>query len=437
MRVFTVTKLLLPALLGACQSSEKAQVQIRFEKTESRLAKLASRDMKLASTSTFQSDYCYFVNVSAADGSACASGASSLLGKVSGITAKGGQIQVEATAGKTARFDLLAFPKAGGCSGAFSVEDKGSGRFVAKVDGQAIEPVWLVGTKTHAVTSGTQVVTMAILGDSAAEMGVSLACDESKKPVVGSVSMIGTDQLKISGTQLDQVTRVSLTNLGTTFQIVSKTATEVIAKVSAATSLTLGQSYNLLVANAYGQTSATLSVQLSNGSVRAEHLSNGAVQPQHLDMSLDWPFPTPKSVIRLSAVDGQTTSTNLDAMSDGELSTYTVLSSPSTGTCGSNPAGQYVFQIGDGTKVYAGDIEIRFSTVGSGSMPTASINFASSVAELSSNPSSYVGLGSSSSIIWAKGSFTGSYFVLSASCNYYGDTNLYQIYEIRINAKVF
>jgi hypothetical protein len=310
-RILQAVAFTLPVAFGGCFGAPAGVVQLRFEKTEARLANLTSRDAKLSSAgSTFQADHCYFVNVSNADGSACSSGASSLLGKLVGPVAKGGRMTAEVEPGKTLRFDLLAFPKAGGCAGAFSVDDKGGGRFAAKLDNETIEPVWLVGTQTHTVVPGEQVVAMKVLGDSPSEMGVSLACDESKKPVVTSVTTNAQNEFVITGQNLNDTTRVSVQGLGTALQIVSRTSAQVVAKVMHSASLTMGQTYNLLVSNAYGQASATLSVQLSNGSIR----------PEHLDLSLDWPFPT-KRVFQLVSLANWSTATCSNALLDGDENT--------------------------------------------------------------------------------------------------------------------
>ncbi|NCN06877.1 MAG: hypothetical protein GW946_03495, partial [Candidatus Pacebacteria bacterium] len=159
-------------------------------------------------------------NLTREEQSVCSTGASDRVGELFGPVPKGGEIKVRTNPGPI-RLDLLAFEKVGSCEGDFALEKLGPGKFQAQLAGQSHDPIWLVSTKQFEAAPGSQNVTMDVLGTSENEMGVSLACDDSKKPQVTSVATTGSNQVVITGTNLAETSRVSIKGLGTNFEIVS------------------------------------------------------------------------------------------------------------------------------------------------------------------------------------------------------------------------
>jgi hypothetical protein len=327
------------------------------------------------------------------------------------------------------RFDLLAFPKKDSCEGTFAVNRLGAGKFEAVLDGVKHNPIWLVSTKQFEALAGPQVVTMDVLGTSPQEMGVSLACDATQKPNVTSVSMLGPDKIVINGTRLGEVSRVTIKDLGTKFQILNKTATSVTAKILDSASFVLGQTSELLVSNAWGQTSVSFNVVLSAGSV----------QPTHLDLAQDWPFPTRKSLSLIEAnselgIVGSVA--DVANATDSNIDSYVEFEQITSGEgCDSNnltTLGQIVYQVGDGTSVYQGNVAIRSAVTGS----TANINIYSTndLSQTLGTSMALVGSGSySANPEWKEHFFSGKYLVLRGSCAYNsGDT--IQLYDVRVTA---
>lgn len=281
-------KHLLPGfslLLGACFSvSKPAQVSLRIvDKREG-----ADRRVSALSTDPLSGDYCYALNVTGDHrdlrganplNTSCSAGAA-FLGQTSGLYKIGDRAEVTVPAGPKRRFDLLAFPKVGDCSGALELSQLAAGRFTAKVGGQAVaSEARVAATVTADIVPGSQTVELVKLTSADSPGGEVIACEGA--PRIDSVTSSGTDGFRISGSGLAGVKTVTLGDTSVGFTIVSQSASEILARATSVIQFAMGQTYKLIVADAAGQTaSSTLSFALADGSVK----------PQHLDLNADWPF---------------------------------------------------------------------------------------------------------------------------------------------------
>lgn len=311
------------AAISACLPFEGAPAQVRLRVVDRRLNAPA---MKLSS------DYCYAVNVTgshpALSGSgpagSCSSGAGHL-GKTAGLYKVGDTAEVEVPVGAQRRFDLLAFPRAGDCSGKVEFTQLSAGRFQAKLN-DALLPgeARVAATVTADIVPGPQTIELAKQVSAASPAGAAIACAGVLR--VDSVASEAGGVFRIKGAGLAAASRVELADLDVPFSIVSKAADEIVAKAGSSIQFTLGQLYRLVVADAAGQSAQmTVSFTLAPGSVTPQHLAAGAV----------WPFPQVSAVepsVGQLTLHANATLSDWASAFDRNASTFATLVVPSTNT---------------------------------------------------------------------------------------------------------
>lgn len=116
----------------------------------------------------------------------------------------------------------------------------------------------------------------------------SLKLDVTGKLVESNVQNIAIEnnQLIINGTLLNNVTVVKIVDdngVEQTFDIESKSDTEIIASGSSAISFLVSGAFELILGNAYGSTGAPVSFELTTSSVETSHLQDGSVTASKLN----------------------------------------------------------------------------------------------------------------------------------------------------------
>ncbi len=114
--------------------------------------------------------------------------------------------------------------------------------------------------------------------DLAKARGGSATSDSPEEtPIVVSVTSVTleNDQLKITGTELDSVTGISLGS--NDLNIISQTASELILSSSTALNIALNTAMDLILTNAYGQSVTPVQFNLVDGAVTASKLADDSV----------------------------------------------------------------------------------------------------------------------------------------------------------------
>ncbi len=269
-------------LLSACSPRQAPTSKVRLT-----LDRGASGELN--SLPGLTDSYCYALNITGdkdpirpanPSGGSCTVGSSDL-GMTKGLYKLGDTAEVSVPTG-TVRFDLLAFPKVGDCSGTFSLRSTGAGKFLATLNGtESTTEALLAATKVANVVSGDQTLALDLQRDNAGVVGIPYACVGAMTLV--NATMIDASTLEITGSGLDKAASVAIaptSGASTTLSILAKTANYIRVQSSTLLTFTLGTVYNLIVTDAYGsQTTLAVNFQIAAGSITPAMLSGSGTWP--------------------------------------------------------------------------------------------------------------------------------------------------------------
>lgn len=214
-------------------------------------------------------------------GASCPGGTGGV-GLAAGLYNVGDEALLDVPAGGGIKFDLIAFPKNGSCSGAFNLVASAPGEFAGYLNGNQIStaPRWVATTVATVVPGLNEITLDPLPNESATTLGQPYTCGQA--PVLSVISQTSPDTFVIQGNHLAGTNLVQLTGPSTIpLTVTSASPTQIVATVGQAAQAILGQAYNLIVANAFGQTSSQVFLTLAPGSIT----------PAHLDLTqTGWPF---------------------------------------------------------------------------------------------------------------------------------------------------
>lgn len=384
-------------------------------------------------------DRCYALHVSGDHsllkrdsfaGQSCREGASGV-GIASGLHSLGDEVTLTVPIGRQRRIDLISFDRpAAGCGGEFALTATAKGVFRGTLNGSALSDApKLSASLTMDVVPGPQVAELVAIDPTSTL--ADYTCTGG--PQIQFAKRLSDGTLEVKGSDLDQVTTVRIEGANTIdLDVVSKTFDTLVARAQQNASLLLGGAYSLVVSSAFGQATTALTVELSAGSVR----------PEHLDLTLDWPFPTPRSLSYLSGDSdaGMTPITNtISNILDGDLTTYIDFQlQDSSVTCdGGNPgnSGYYLFSFGSAPTQYRGSIQVLSSS--SDTMASSSIGAATSAANAQTGTlETSISTSTFAAPTWITLNINGSSVIrLKPGCHYNGSLPTVRIYELRVFAQ--
>lgn len=306
--------------LGACSliPQQNVSVQLKIKPPSAQLSAALARSALTdkgspTASARLRTDFCYAINVTGdhpllgsvtQDQAALCQKGGPRPGLVKGLYKVGDVAVLEVPAGAKRRFDLLAFPMQGtSCEGSFELSQTAPGDFSAKLGGTVIPTGSVVAATAVQDVITDSTVELIEQTDTTLAFGAKAGC---LKPEVTSVQVSGTT-FTINGSNLDTVSSVKLKDMNVPFEIISKTAAVIQAKALSSLSVVLGQTYNLLVSNALGDTTVQVNVSLADGSVA----------PEKLDMTKEWPFTRKISLTSSMIQEGTSGTVGVSAPSGG------------------------------------------------------------------------------------------------------------------------